>query len=202
MLVSFDIDCGELVPGHHFVARGLAPCEIPHPDDLAAAWTANPHPRAESGANYFISFSVPPSGFTDGDTSEEAILWRRHRSLEEAIARVRHVPGFMFHYELVPGLTEAEADAGGDDFPWIVDVEYTADRDLPWPIDDGGALEPAYGGSATHGVHECWPIPDGARVLKFTLRGIDSETGYSHEEPDGHLTVDLSTRTARWLPTS
>lgn len=24
MLVSFDLDCGELVPGHHFVARGVA----------------------------------------------------------------------------------------------------------------------------------------------------------------------------------
>jgi hypothetical protein len=27
-LVSFDIDCGELVPGHHFVARGLSPSVI------------------------------------------------------------------------------------------------------------------------------------------------------------------------------
>jgi hypothetical protein len=24
MILSFDVDCGELVPGHHFIARGLA----------------------------------------------------------------------------------------------------------------------------------------------------------------------------------
>jgi len=210
MLVSFDIDRGELVPGHHFVARGLATCEVPHQDDLEAAWAeANPRLSAESSeiqsspfANHFVSFTVPPGGFTDADMSEEAMVWRRHRGLRDAIARARHVPGFIFHYDLVPGLTEAEAEAGGGSIPWIVEVDYTADRDLPWPVSDGGAMEPAEGRPATHGVCEPWPIPNGARVLTFTLRGIDVETGYSRENPDGQLTVDLSTHSARWVPTS
>jgi hypothetical protein len=34
MIVSFDVDCGELLPGHRFVARGLAgPCRLPIPDE-------------------------------------------------------------------------------------------------------------------------------------------------------------------------
>jgi hypothetical protein len=34
MILIFDVDCGELVPGHHFIARGLGgPFRLPIPDD-------------------------------------------------------------------------------------------------------------------------------------------------------------------------
>ena len=34
MILSFDVDCGELIPGHHFIARGLGgPFRLPIPDD-------------------------------------------------------------------------------------------------------------------------------------------------------------------------
>lgn len=34
MMLVFDVDCGELVPGHHFIARGLGgPFRLPIPDD-------------------------------------------------------------------------------------------------------------------------------------------------------------------------
>jgi hypothetical protein len=34
MILSFDVDCGELILGHHFVARGLAgPYRLPIPDE-------------------------------------------------------------------------------------------------------------------------------------------------------------------------
>ncbi|HUN36050.1 MAG TPA: hypothetical protein VMU95_28970 [Trebonia sp.] len=34
MLLSFDVDCGELVPGHHFIARGLGgPYRLRIPED-------------------------------------------------------------------------------------------------------------------------------------------------------------------------
>jgi len=34
MILSFDVDCGELIPGHRFIARGLAgPMMLPIPDD-------------------------------------------------------------------------------------------------------------------------------------------------------------------------
>ena len=33
MILVFDVDCGELVPGHHFIARGLGgPFRLPIPD--------------------------------------------------------------------------------------------------------------------------------------------------------------------------
>jgi hypothetical protein len=34
MILSFDVDCGELMQGHHFIARDLAgPYQLPIPDD-------------------------------------------------------------------------------------------------------------------------------------------------------------------------
>jgi hypothetical protein len=34
MMMAFDVDCGELIPGHHFIARGLGgPFRLPIPDD-------------------------------------------------------------------------------------------------------------------------------------------------------------------------
>jgi hypothetical protein len=33
MLLEFDVDCGELIPGHRFIARGLGgPLVLPIPD--------------------------------------------------------------------------------------------------------------------------------------------------------------------------
>jgi hypothetical protein len=61
------------------------------------------------------------------------------------------MPGFTFHYDLVPGLTEAEFDGEGSMFPFLVEVDYTADRPLPWPVSDGGTLARADGGPTTHG---------------------------------------------------
>ena len=201
MLVSFDIDCGELVAGHHFVARGLSSIAIPHPDDLAAWDEANPRLDALANAGGFVSFTVPPGGFSADDTSLEATIWRRARSHQEAIEHARQVPGFDLEYELVPGLTEAEVDAAGDIFPFLVEVEYTADRDLPWEVSDGGAIAPAEGGASTPGSRGSWPIPDGARVLTFTLTGVDVQTGFNREDPDGQLIVDLSDQSARWVQT-
>ena len=34
MMLAFDVDCGEIIPGHHFIARGLGgPFRLPIPDD-------------------------------------------------------------------------------------------------------------------------------------------------------------------------
>ncbi len=201
MLVSFDIDCGELVASHHFVARGLSSIAIPHPDDLAAWDEANPRLDALHNAGGFVSFTVPPGGFATDDDSLEATIWRRVRSHREAIEHARKVPGFAFQYELVPGVTEPELDAAGGMFAFLVGVEYTADRELPWEVNDGGAMAPAEGGTRTYGSRGAWPIPDGARVLTFTLTGVDAQTGFNREEPDGQLIVDLSDQSARWEPT-
>ncbi len=36
MLLSFDVDCGEIVVGHRFIARGLADCGMLETDELSA----------------------------------------------------------------------------------------------------------------------------------------------------------------------
>ena len=135
MLVSFDIDCGFLVAGHRFIARGISD------DGLLSEFTGDPYPCI---------------------------------SLE---------------YELVPGVESAEA--AGNIFPFLVGIEYETDAPLPWVPSDGGAIAPFVGGQSTHGSRGSWPLPREARFLRFTLRGVDEQTGWPREAPDGVLVVDL-----------
>jgi hypothetical protein len=88
MILVFDVDCGELVPGHRFIARGLGgPFRLPIPD----VW--------------------------DGDRAE----YQQMLEFEEAGG----YPGFSFEYELVPGVSAAEA--GGSFFRYLVGISYAAD---------------------------------------------------------------------------
>lgn len=144
MLVRFDIDCGELVRGHRFIARGV--CD-------------------RGTLEHY-----------DGTTS----------------------PGVSLEYELVPGINLEEDERGP--FRYLVGVEYEADVPLPWPVNDSGAIAPAVGGPSTHGSRGDWPLPDGARMLRFELRGVDDATGFPHETADGVLVVDLDQLHARWEP--
>lgn len=143
MLFPFDVDCGELVQGHRFIARGLC----------------------------------------DTGTLE----WDQGRS----------APGFSLEYELVPGIEDEEPRA-----PWgyLVGIEYTADVPLPWEPNDGGAIASPRGGTSTHGSRGDWPLPRGARMLRFTMTGVDATTGHPRNESDGVLVVDLSSETAVWEP--
>jgi len=73
MILSFDVDCGELVPGHCFVARGLAgPYRLQIPGD----W--------------------------DGDSAE----YEQMLDFEDAGG----YPGLSLEYELVPGVSQSEAE--------------------------------------------------------------------------------------------
>jgi len=200
MLVTFDVDCGELIPGHHFVARGLSTAEIPHPDDLADLDRERLESiRGRGPGVHSVMVRIPDGGFTDDDESVEAQTWRRWRIRDQRIKAARKVAGFDFEYELVPGLTEHEIEDEGW-FAFLVDVEYAADQPLPWDVSDGGAIAPALGGASTHGSRGSWPIPDGARTLNFSITGIDPQTHRSKEQPDGCLSVDLRQQTAHWAP--
>lgn len=118
MLVSFDIDCGELVRGHHFVARGVAGAGlIPALDDR------------------------PPAG------------------------------AISLEYELVPGVEGMNPQEGP--FRYLVGVEYSADVELAWEPNDGGAIAPFSGGPSTHGSRGDWPLPDEARLLTFTIFAVE-----------------------------
>jgi hypothetical protein len=146
MLVSFDLDCGELVRGHRFVARGVA----------------------EDGV-------IP--AFGDQQAAD----------------------GISLEYELVPGVEPS--DDGGSFFHYLVGIEYSADVELPWEPNDGGAIAPFRGGASTHGSRGSWPLPQGANQLTFTLFAV-GDSGFPNAEPAGSINVDLSTRTGVWRPSS
>ena len=161
MILSFDVDCGELIPGHRFVARGLAgPYRLPIPDE----W--------------------------DGDSAEY------ERMLDFADAG--GYPGFSLEYELVPGVSPAEAGDGF--FRYLVGIAYQADVRLPWQPSDGGAIAPFQGGEATHGSRGDWPLPPDATVLTFSLAGPGPAGFADYDNPVGDLVVDLVRRSAVWRP--
>jgi len=163
MILSFDVDCGELIPGHRFVARGLAgPYRLPVPDE----W--------------------------DGDSAE----YEQMLEFEDAGG----YPGFSLEYELVPGVSAAEAD--GNFFRYLAGIIYQADVKLPWNPTDGGAIAPFEGGETTHGSRGDWPLPPDATVLTFSLARTDPAGFPDYEHPAGDLVVDIVRGDAVWRPRS
>jgi hypothetical protein len=144
MLLAFDIDCGEIVVGHRFIARGLADCGTIETDEFSA-------------------------------------------------------PGFSLEYELVPGVQPLNDPQNM--FNYIVHVTYEADVALPWQAADGGAIAPFDGGATTHGSLGDWPLPSGARGLRFKLSGPHRRQpggGLKRSPVEGLLEVDLVAGSARW----
>lgn len=182
MIVEFDVDCGELLPGHRFIARGLSgPAAIP------TEWPDQEWDDGELGG-----------GDSDGALT---VIRNEDRHLHPNVTQLAVpvypvYPGFSLEYELVPGVRE-------DEFPrffdCIVGIEYSADFELPWEPSDSGAIAPAAGGASTHGSRGDWPLPPYARVLTFAL-----SPPWSARPPDagpaGELVVDLAARTATWRP--
>jgi hypothetical protein len=169
MILNFDVDCGELIPGHHFVARGLGgPVRL----SIADHWDGDSD--------------------EDGDTGD----YEQMLELEEAGG----YPGFSLEYELVPGVSAAEAVGDGAFFRFLVGVGYDADVKLPWYPNDGGAIAPFEGGSATHGSRGDWPLPPGASILTFSLSGVNADGFADRENPAGDLVVDVVRGNADWHP--
>lgn len=198
MMLAFDVDCGELVPGHRFVARGLEATTITHQVEMAEWMRENPLPKRSEASGHRGSYIAPRRGFRADDTSFEARHWRWTHALHEALQRAEQVPGFHLHYELVPGLSAEEID-GGDLTPFVVKIEYAADVELPWPMTDQGSVAEPDGSGATAATRGHWPLPHGARLLTFRITSKDSRTGRTRSSPDGELVVDLTTQTATWL---
>jgi hypothetical protein len=160
MMASFDVDCGELISGHHFVARGL-------------------------GGPFRMSTLGRWNG--DENAENEPLM----RDWEEAGG----YPAFTLEYELVPGVSAAEAD--GNFFSFLVGVDYEADVELPWYPNDGGGIAPFEGGDATHGFRGDWPLPPDATVLTFSLTGVRPD-GFPEDDPAGKLVVDLVCGNTAW----
>jgi hypothetical protein len=202
MLVSFDVDCGELLPGHRVVARGLSTQLFPHPHDVATAFNSAADIVNDRGPRNFLHNFVFPIGsrFADDDGSEQANVWRRSRRRTELMAAARRVPGFSFWYELVPGVTQAELDEDGY-FDYMVDIDYRAERPLEWGACGDGEMEaPAEGGASTPCAQGPWPLPENPELLTFTITGFDAVTGFPKDTANGTLTVDLAPGNANWTP--
>jgi len=152
-MVSFDVDCGELVPGHRCIARGLF-------DEGRSA-----------------------HDLTSGDQSRHQLM--RMVSLG---------------YELVPGVTAAEAAAA----EFFVEATYATDVALPWTTGGAGfgpgSIDAFAGGPGTAGASGPWPLPDDAGRLRFTLYATGVRGSADPHRVAGTLEVDLPARTARWTP--
>jgi hypothetical protein len=160
MMLSFDVDCGELIPGHHFVARGLGG-----------------------------PFHMSTLDHWDGEIPED-----ESQLLEFEAAG--GYPAFTLEYELVPGVSAAEAS--GNFFRYLVGIAYTADVELPWYPNDGGAIAPFEGGAATHGFRGDWPLPPDATILTFSLASPNEDGFADTENPAGDLVVDVVRGQAAW----
>jgi hypothetical protein len=161
MMTVFDVDCGELVPGHHFIARGLG-----------GPFRTTTHDRWNS------------------DDPADAPLMAE---FEEAGG----YPAFTLEYELVPGVSAAEAN--GNFFRFLVGISYEANAKLPWYPNDGGAIAPFEGGESTHGARGDWPLPPDATVLTFSIAAVNAD-GFADENPAGDLVVDVVQGEAAWHP--
>lgn len=178
MLLSFDVDCGEALPGHRFVARGLSgplvlPLPVPSDDD-----------DDDDGDD-----DEDPPVTPDSEPAEE------YRSPEQVALDVDGrdgYPGFSLEYELVPGLPE-----GYNFFDALLGIWFEADVPLPWEPGDSGALAPFKGGVSTHGSRGAWPLPPDAQVLTFTLHPPLAMQGASL----GRLVVQLESGDAHWMAT-
>jgi hypothetical protein len=107
----------------------------------------------------------------------------------------QELPMVSLAYEVVPGLTAAEA-------AFQIEATYTTDVPLPWSTSGAGfgprSTDEYAGGPATRGAAGPWPLPEGARHLHFMLHRAGSQGA-----PDrrlGSLDVDLTTGTALWAP--
>ncbi len=161
-MLVFDVDCGELVPGHHFIARGLGG-----------------------------PFRASTLDRRNGDDPPDPRLMAE---FEEAGG----YPAFTLEYELVPGVSAAEAERNF--FRFLADVSYDADVELPWYPNDGGVIAPFAGGDATHGARGDWPLPPDATVLTFSIAGVNAAGYADRENPAGDLVVDMVRGDAAWRP--
>ncbi|MGJ7440540.1 hypothetical protein [Aquipuribacter sp. MA13-6] len=177
LLCTFDVDCGEVLPGHRFIARGLSgPSELPLP------WGDEDDEDGE-----------------DGEDGEDE--YRSPEQIALDMAGRSGYPAFALEYELVPGIPPSAEE--GSFFDHLVGITYDADVLLPWDGDDGGAIAPFEGGPSTHRSRGEWPLPPDARVLTFTLfppMSLADDGSDEGPKPLGRLVVDLETSSGRWVP--
>jgi hypothetical protein len=164
--VVFDVDLGELVKGHHVVARGIMlgrPARVFRPDTSRLGALAQRGDDPSNGGGFFRGAEAP--GPMVGQRLTEPEL----------------------HYEFVPGLTEER----GFDWYWMLDV--TDDAGTEYSNSNGGAFDGRSRGAASHGTRDLGgQIPSQARWLTIRFRPAQ---GWIPPEPWRHtIAIDLRER--------
>src|SRR5271165_164053 len=144
MDISFDIDLGEIVKGHHVIARGI---ELAGPLKLHRYQQEFEAERDKGVPSY-----------------DRPVVAYRKLSAEDMEVVGTRLSEPQLHYEFVPGLGKEEDDE--DHFFWYWMLHVSDDVGTQYGDDNGGTRGPAEGGAATHATRDIGRnIPDSATRL-------------------------------------
>jgi hypothetical protein len=147
--VVFDVDLGELVKGHHVVARGIM---LGRTVRVPRYGTSPLRDLVQCGEDH----SNGGGFFRRGEAPEPVAVEERLTEPE-------------LHYEFVPGL----AAETGFDWYWMLSV--TDDVGTEYSDSNGGAFDGRSGGPASHGTRDLGgQIPPQARRLTIRFRPAGS----------------------------
>ncbi len=177
--IVFDVDLGELVRGHHVVARGImlgGPDRVPRIDRERLQELMESAEGPSSGGG-FISRRGParsdPAEPDPGEPDTEMTMTEPE-----------------LHYEFVPGMDLGEAEHG---FAWYWMMYASDDVGTEYADYNGGAFDPDSGGAASHGTRDIGgQIPPEASRL--TLRFEPPEDWVPPEPWRREVVIDLRER--------
>lgn len=176
--IVFDVDLGELVRGHHVVARGI---DLGHEFDVSR-WMANRERGLHEGVDGLSEKFLSQSWYGMGTRS------RPPQDLEIVETRLTEPE---LHYEFIPGLEAHESD--GDPFFWYWMLQASDDVGSEYADSNNGVRGPSEGGEATHTTRDLGGrIPDSASRLVIVISPA------SHWQPPEpcrqELVIDLESR--------
>jgi hypothetical protein len=167
--IVFDVDLGELVRGHHVVARGIMfghPVRLPRIDRERLRELAEGTGDADHGGGFI---NLPGRGETDTEL----------KMTEPEL-----------HYEFVPGLDRGEGQQG---FDWYWMMYASDDVGTEYADYNGGSFDPAGAGAASHGTRDIGgQIP--AQARRLTLRFEPPEDWVPPEPWRREIVIDLHER--------
>jgi hypothetical protein len=167
--ITFDIDLGELVDGHHVVARGIelgGLAQLPGVDEDQVRVLIAGDADSNNGGGFFRRGDARASQAHAVETEAE------------------------LHYEFVPALDRAADAKGGLYWYWMVYAE--DDAGTYYSDSNGGAFDGG-GGAASHGTRDLGgQVPPSA--ARLTLRFEPAE-GWEPPEPwRREIMIDLRAR--------
>jgi hypothetical protein len=167
--IVFDVDLGELVRGHHVVARGI----------MLGQPVGVPRVNRERLRELMGSAGEPGAGEPRAGEPGAGEPRTEMRMTEPEL-----------HYEFVPGLDRA---AGQHGFGWYWMMYASDDVGTEYADYNGGSFDPAAGGAASHGTRDIGgQIPPEASRLK--LRFEPPEDWVPPEPWRREIIIDLRER--------